>query len=66
MAKRQIRPGVAEDSIRASISFPKSHYEDLERIAAEKRVSLAWVVREAIEQYLIERWPLIQKRGEPQ
>ena len=34
-------------TVRASISFPPDVYETLESIAREKKVSLAWVVREA-------------------
>jgi len=40
------------DKIRSSISFPQEIYATLEKIAYEKRVSLAWVVREAVEIYL--------------
>lgn len=47
-------------SIRASISFPPDVYETLEVIAKEKKVSLAWVVREAAEQYIAEKWPLFK------
>ncbi|MBT6274290.1 MAG: CopG family transcriptional regulator [Chromatiales bacterium] len=46
-------------SVRASISFPRDHYELIERIAAEKKVSVAWVVRDAVEAYLGGRWPLL-------
>lgn len=46
-------------AIRASISFPPNTYETLEEIAREKKVSLAWVVREATERYIAERWPLL-------
>lgn len=42
-------------SVRASISFPLSIYRELEGIAAQKKVSLAWVVRDAAEQYLAEK-----------
>jgi len=45
-------------AVRASISFPPDIYETLEAIAKEKKVSLAWVVREAVEKYLAEKWPL--------
>lgn len=45
-------------SHRASVSFPPELYETLEGIARKKRVSLAWVVRDAAEQYVAERWPL--------
>jgi hypothetical protein len=38
--------------IRASISFPPNLYKSLEEIAKEKKVSLAWVVRDAAEKYI--------------
>jgi len=45
-------------AVRSSISFPPEIYTSLEGIAKEKKVSLAWVVREAVEKYLAEKWPL--------
>lgn len=48
-------------AVRASISFPREVYETLETIAKEKKVSLAWVVREAAERYIAEKWPLFAK-----
>ncbi len=45
-------------AVRASISFPPDVYETLEVIAREKKVSLAWVVREAAEKYIADKWPL--------
>lgn len=59
--KKTDRPmAMAEVSttVRASISFPAVVYETLEAIAKEKKVSLAWVVREAAERYIADRWPL--------
>ena len=41
--------------VRASISFPRDLYENLEDIAKQKKVSLAWVVRDAAEKYVAER-----------
>jgi metal-responsive CopG/Arc/MetJ family transcriptional regulator len=38
--------------VRASISFPPALYETLEDIARQKKVSLAWVVRDAAEKYV--------------
>jgi metal-responsive CopG/Arc/MetJ family transcriptional regulator len=38
--------------VRASISFPAELYETLEEIAKQKKVSLAWVVRDASEKYV--------------
>jgi metal-responsive CopG/Arc/MetJ family transcriptional regulator len=40
-------------AIRASISFPPDLYETLETIARNKKVSLAWVVRDAAERYVV-------------
>jgi metal-responsive CopG/Arc/MetJ family transcriptional regulator len=50
-------------AVRATISFPSELYATLEGIAKEKKVSLAWVVREATEKYVAEKWPLFQGRG---
>ena len=54
-----------EDStVRASISFPAELYRTLEEIAREKKVSMAWVVRDAAEQYIAAKWPLFSRREE--
>jgi predicted DNA-binding protein len=47
---------------RASISFPPEIYNELEKLAAAKKVSLAWIVREATEKYLADQWPLLAER----
>jgi metal-responsive CopG/Arc/MetJ family transcriptional regulator len=39
--------------VRASISFPAALYEALEVIAKRKKVSMAWVVRDAAEKYVV-------------
>lgn len=48
---------------RASVSFPPDLYAMLERIAREKKVSVAWVVREAAEKYVGDQWPLLSVKG---
>lgn len=50
--------------VRASISFPADHYTQIEEIAHEKKVSVAWIVRDAVEQYLTDRWPLLEAPSE--
>lgn len=42
-----------ESPVRASISFPPDLYRALEELAKQKKVSLAWIVRDAAERYLI-------------
>lgn len=48
---------------RASVSFPQELYESLEQIAQEKKVSVAWVVRDAIEKYVADKWPLFEREA---
>ena len=55
----------AERTVRASVSFPEDQYAELERIASLQRVSLAWVVREAVQSYLVARWPLLEGADAP-
>lgn len=64
-AKRQRGKGKVLDSaaqVRATISFPPDVYQTLEGIARGKKVSLAWVVREATEKYIADKWPLLAIR----
>ncbi|MCC6124403.1 MAG: ribbon-helix-helix protein, CopG family [Pirellulales bacterium] len=39
-------------TVRTSVSISAECHQRLERIAHKKKVSLAWVVRDAIEKYL--------------
>jgi predicted transcriptional regulator len=43
---------------RASVSLPTGIYQELERLATAKKVSLAWVMRDAAEKYVADQWPL--------
>ncbi len=51
-SQRSSRKAQNKAAIRASISFPPDLYETLEQIAQQKKVSLAWVVRDAAEKYV--------------
>lgn len=55
--------GQSTAQVRATISFPPDVYETLETIAKEKKVSLAWVVREATQRYIDDKWPLFAGRS---
>ena len=46
---------------RLSVSVDAVDYADLKRVAAEKRVSVAWVVRDAVAAYLDTRTPLFAR-----
>jgi predicted DNA-binding protein len=57
-AKRGAQP-------RASITFSPEVYETIEDLAKKKKVSIAWIVREAVEKYVADQWPLLAPlRGE--
>jgi metal-responsive CopG/Arc/MetJ family transcriptional regulator len=47
---------------RASVTFPPELYEKLEAIARSKKVSVAWVVRDAAEKYVVEQGPLLERQ----
>ncbi|OYW34833.1 MAG: hypothetical protein B7Y12_04530 [Rhizobiales bacterium 24-66-13] len=42
----------AKEGTRASVTFPADLYAKLARLAEENKVSVAWVVRDAVEKYL--------------
>lgn len=52
-------------AVRASVSFPSDLYGALEEIARHKKVSLAWVIREAAEQYAAIERTLLKPEGKP-
>ena len=37
---------------RLSVSIPKEEYKELQELSRRMRVSLAWIVRDAIRQYI--------------
>ena len=47
-------------SVRASVTFPAEDYVELERIAENHKVSVAWVVRKAVDEYLGAQSPLFR------
>ena len=49
--------------VRASISFPPDLYKTLEEIAKQKKVSLAWVVRDAAEKYVNDHAAEARRQG---
>lgn len=53
----------SKSALRASVGFPPELYRTLEKMATEKMVSLAWVVREAAEKYVADQWPIFQGQG---
>jgi hypothetical protein len=54
-AKRSGKGTNMESTVRASTSFPPDIYEPIEALTKQKKVSLAWVVRDAAEKYVADR-----------
>lgn len=52
----------ADGSVQGSISFQLKIDETLVGIAKQEMVSLAWVVREAAEQYIATKSPLFSQK----
>lgn len=50
-----------ERSTRLSVTIPFETYDSLERIARKKKVSLAWVVRDAADRYVSDELPLFRE-----
>lgn len=59
MARR--KPIDSPGMVRRSVSLPVEECTELERIAGEKKVSVSWVVRDAVSQYLASRQPLFNQ-----
>ena len=49
-------------STRLSITLNQEQYREIKRVAKRKRVSHAWVVRDAVDQYLEAQAPLFYGR----
>jgi metal-responsive CopG/Arc/MetJ family transcriptional regulator len=64
MAKRQKggRPPTGVKTARASVSLPMELHDTLEQIAKQKKVSFAWVIRDAAEKYVADQWPLFEQQ----
>jgi len=58
--KRGRRPTGLPRATRASASLSPDLYSTLQDIAKHKKVSVAWVIRDAAERYIAEQWPLVE------
>lgn len=62
MAKRIPNQAIKKpEPVRVSVTFDRRDYAELQIIADEKRVSTAWVVRDAVAAYLGDRSPLFKR-----
>lgn len=59
--QRGRKPTGRPPATRTSASLPPELYSTLQDIARQKKVSVAWVIRDAVEKYIAEQWPLLEK-----
>jgi predicted DNA-binding protein len=59
MATKNRRGKAKRAQPRASVTFPPELYKTIEDLARRKKVSIAWVVRDAVEKYVADQWPLL-------
>lgn len=48
-------------TVRASVGLSPEVYSTLVALAEQKKVSTAWIIRDAAEKYVAEHWPLFGK-----
>jgi len=60
--KRGRKPTGRPPATRATASLPPDIYETLRDIAKQKKVSVAWVIRDAAEKYIADEWPLLRNQ----
>lgn len=58
----KVKDGASKKKVRTSVSLAPDDYAEIERIAEQNRVSISWVVREAVEEYLDKRGPLFRRK----
>ncbi|ASK94864.1 ribbon-helix-helix domain-containing protein [Xanthomonas campestris pv. trichodesmae] len=62
VAKRGRKPSGKPRAARASASLQPELYQTLQAIAKQKKVSVAWVIRDAAEKYIAAQWPLLETK----
>lgn len=58
-AKRGRKPTGKPRTVRITASLPPDICATLQGIAKQKKVSVAWVIRDAAEKYVADQWPLL-------
>jgi predicted DNA-binding protein len=64
-AKRGRKPTGKSRPARTSATLPPEVYNTLQDIAKQRKVSVAWVIRDAAEKYIAEQWPLLERVSHP-
>jgi predicted DNA-binding protein len=60
-SRKQLADDKTRKPTRTTVTFPRELYLSLEDLAKKKKVSVAWVVRDAAEKYVADEWPLFAR-----
>lgn len=60
--KRKAKAADSKRMKRMSVGFPPELLTTLEQIADQQKVSVGWIVRDAAERYVSDRWPLLGQK----
>ena len=55
--------GAESSTVRLSVTLPADEHRELKRLSAHNRVSVAWLIRDAVTDYLKSAPPLFTKAG---
>lgn len=61
--KKKVSPPKDASTHRTTVTFPIELYRTLEQIAQQQKLSVSWVIRDAAERYVSDRWPLLAQKG---
>lgn len=59
---RGCKPTGKPRAARASASVLPDLYRTLQDVAKQKKISVAWVIRDAAEKYIVDQWPPLEAR----
>jgi predicted DNA-binding protein len=62
MRTKPANQAIKPERHRASVTFPPELYQTLEDLAKKRKVSIAWIVRDAAEKYVADQWPLFSSK----
>jgi predicted DNA-binding protein len=50
-------------SVRTSVTLSQDVYETLVQLSKKKKVTVAWIIRDAADKYVGEEWPLLRREA---
>ncbi|MBL8529697.1 MAG: CopG family transcriptional regulator [Burkholderiales bacterium] len=64
LVKQRAKATKRPPSARVSVSVSPELQDTLEKMAKQKKVSVAWIIRDALDKYVADQWPLFEQPDE--